>query len=72
MQGVFLIFYEDTSGETPQGFSPTFLSSLSKFVNARRICVVSNQPCNLQTFSPTQPDLIEDVVAWIHRVVLES
>ena len=71
-QGVFLIFYEDTSGETPQGFSPTFLSSLSKFVNTKRICVVSEQPCNLQTFSPTQPDLIEDVVAWIHRVVLES
>ncbi|MBD1905451.1 MULTISPECIES: NACHT domain-containing protein [Cyanophyceae] len=71
-QGVFLIFYEDTSGETPQGFSPTFLSSLSKFDNARRICVVSEQPCNLQTFSPTQPNLVTDIVSWIREKILED
>ncbi|MBD1944735.1 HEAT repeat domain-containing protein [Coleofasciculus sp. FACHB-712] len=71
-QGVFLIFYEDTSGETPQGFSPTFLSSLSKFVNARRICVVSEQPCNLQTFSPTQPNLVADIVSWVREKMMEE
>ena len=71
-QGVFLIFYEDTSGKTPQGFSPTFLSSLSKFHNARRICVVSEQPCNLQTFSPTQPNLVADIVSWIREKMMED
>jgi hypothetical protein len=71
-QGVFLIFYEDTSDEAPQGFSPTFLSSLSKFHNARRICVVSEQPCNLQTFSPTQPNLVADIVSWIREKMMED
>ena len=71
-QDGFLIFYEDTSGEILQGFSPTFLSSLSKFVNARRICVVSEQPCNLQTFSPTQPNLVADIVNWIREKMMED
>ncbi|MBD1890589.1 HEAT repeat domain-containing protein [Coleofasciculus sp. FACHB-SPT9] len=71
-QGIFLIFYEDTSGETPQGFSQTFLTSLSKFHNARRICVVSEQPCNLQTFSPSQPNLVTDIVSWIREKMMEE
>ncbi|MBD2541776.1 HEAT repeat domain-containing protein [Coleofasciculus sp. FACHB-SPT36] len=71
-QGVFLIFYEATSGETPQGFSQTFLTSLSKFNNARRICVVSEQPCNLQTFSPSQPNLVADIVSWIREKMMEE
>ncbi|MEP0880578.1 NACHT domain-containing protein [Trichocoleus sp. ST-U3] len=71
-QGAFLIFYEDTSDELPQGFSKTFLTSLSKFFNARRICVVSEQPCNLQTFSPSQPNLIADIVNWIKEKMMEE
>ncbi|MBD2006674.1 MULTISPECIES: NACHT domain-containing protein [Cyanophyceae] len=71
-QGVFLIFYEDTSGEPSQGFSQTFLTSLSKFHNARRICVVSEQPCNLQTFSPSQPNLIADIVSWVREKIMEE
>ena len=71
-QGVFLIFYEDTSSEAPQGFSPTFLTSLSKFHNARRICVVSKQPCDLQTFSSTQPNLVADIVSWIREKMMEN
>ncbi|MBD1934824.1 MULTISPECIES: HEAT repeat domain-containing protein [Cyanophyceae] len=71
-QGVFLIFYEDTSGEPPQGFSQTFLTSLSKFHNTRRICVVSEQPCNLQTFSPSQPNLVADIVSWIREKMMEE
>ncbi|MBD2063339.1 NACHT domain-containing protein [Funiculus sociatus GB2-A5] len=71
-QGIFLIFYEDTSGEPPQSFSQTFLSSLSKFRNARRICVVSEQPCNLQTFSPSQPNLVADIVSWIREKMMEE
>ncbi|MEP0858862.1 NACHT domain-containing protein [Trichocoleus sp. DQ-U1] len=71
-QEVFLIFYEDTSSETPQGFSQTFLTSLSKFHNARRICVVCEQPCNLQTFSPNQPNLVADIVSWIREKMMEE
>ncbi|MEP0751959.1 HEAT repeat domain-containing protein [Trichocoleus sp. Lan] len=71
-QEVFLIFYEDTSGEPPQGFSQTFLTSLSKFHNARRICVVSEQLCNLQTFSPSQPNLVADIMSWIREKMMEE
>ncbi|MBD1880319.1 NACHT domain-containing protein [Coleofasciculus sp. FACHB-T130] len=71
-QGVFLIFDEDTSGEPSQGFSQTFLTSLSKFHNVRRICVVSEQPCNLQTFSPSQPNLVADIVSWILEKMIEE
>ena len=72
-QGVFLIFYQSTTSELSQEFSPILLKSLSKFNNATRICIVSDQPdILLQFFSPNQPDLVEDVVAWMHRVVLES
>ncbi|MBD1834539.1 NACHT domain-containing protein [Cyanobacteria bacterium FACHB-472] len=71
-QEVFLIFYEDTSGEPPQSFSQTFLTSLSKFHNARRICVLSDQPCNLQTFSPSQPNLVADIVSWIREKMMEE
>ncbi|MBD1929193.1 NACHT domain-containing protein [Trichocoleus sp. FACHB-90] len=71
-QGIFLIFYEDTSGEPPQGFSQTFLTSLSKFHNARRICVVSEQPCNVQTFSPSQPNLVADIVSWVREKMMEE
>ncbi|MBD2744483.1 HEAT repeat domain-containing protein [Coleofasciculus sp. FACHB-1120] len=71
-QEVFLIFYEDTSGEPPKGFSQTFLTSLSKFHNARRICVVSKQPCNLQAFSLSHPNLVADIVSWIREKMMEE
>ncbi|MBD1838925.1 HEAT repeat domain-containing protein [Coleofasciculus sp. FACHB-501] len=71
-QGVFLIFYEDISDEPPQGFSQTFLTSLSKFHNARKICVVSKQRCNLQTFSPSQPNLVADIVRWMRGKMMEE
>ncbi|MBD2039878.1 HEAT repeat domain-containing protein [Microcoleus sp. FACHB-672] len=66
-----LLFYENPAGAPPQGFSESFLNGLSKFAGG--ICVVSNQSnIPLQSFSPNQPNLIEDIVGWIRRIVMES
>jgi hypothetical protein len=70
------VFYESTSlvreGTAEKvGFSKSFLSDLSKFDG--NICVVTEQPdIPLKSFSPSQSNLAEDIVAWIRRVVLES
>ncbi|MBD1921382.1 HEAT repeat domain-containing protein [Microcoleus sp. FACHB-831] len=72
-QGVFLIFYEVATSELSQGFSPNFLKSLSKFNNVARICVVSSQAdIPLQSFSPSQPNLVTDIVGWIREKLLED
>ncbi len=71
-----LVFYESTSlvreGTAEKvGFSKSFLNDLSKFDG--NICVVTEQPdISLKSFSPSQSNLAEDIVAWIRRVVLES
>ena len=47
------------------------LKALSKF--DRAICVVCEQgDIPLPTFSPSQPDLVAAVVAWIRRSILEN
>ncbi|HEY9897220.1 MAG TPA: hypothetical protein V6D34_17715 [Candidatus Sericytochromatia bacterium] len=44
---------------------------MSKFDG--NICVVTEQPdIPLKSFSSSQSNLAEDIVAWIRRVVLES
>ncbi|WP_445242559.1 NACHT C-terminal alpha/beta 1 domain-containing protein [Microcoleus vaginatus] len=56
---------------TPTGFSDSFLKAFSKF--DRAICVVCEQGnIPLPTFSPSQPDLVAAVVAWIRRSILEN
>ncbi|MBD1940275.1 HEAT repeat domain-containing protein [Microcoleus sp. FACHB-68] len=66
-----LLFYENPAGAPPQGFSEIFLNALSKFDGG--ICLVSDQTnIPLQSFSPNQPNLIEDIVGWIRRIVMES
>ncbi|MFE1745380.1 NACHT domain-containing protein [Coleofasciculus sp. H7-2] len=65
-----LVFYESTEEETHLGFSETFINALSTFDGA--ICVVCAQPCNLQTFSPSQPNLIADIVGWIRKKIVED
>jgi hypothetical protein len=69
---VFFICYDSTAlTPTPTGFSLTFLTALSKFDGA--ICVVSEQgDIPLPTFSPSQPDLVAAVVAWMRRSILEN
>jgi hypothetical protein len=57
--------------EEDERFSHTFLKALSKFNGA--ICVVTEQPdIPLQSFSPSQPNLVEDIVAWIRGTIWES
>ncbi|WP_017720343.1 NACHT C-terminal alpha/beta 1 domain-containing protein [Kamptonema formosum] len=68
---IALVFYENPNAGEPQGFSETFLDALRKFDGA--ICLVSEQPeSRLKSFSPTQPNLVEDIVAWGREVILEN
>jgi len=69
---LFFICYDSTAlSATPTGFSDSFLKALSKFDGA--ICVVCEQGnIPLPTFSPSQPDLVAAVVAWIRRSILEN
>jgi len=69
---LFFICYDSTAlSATPTGFSDSFLKAFSKF--DRAICVVCEQSdIPLPTFSPSQPDLVAAVVAWIRRSILEN
>jgi predicted NACHT family NTPase len=69
---LFFICYDSTAlSATPTGLSDSFLKALSKF--DRAICVVCEQGnIPLPTFSPSQPDLVAAVVAWIRRSILEN
>jgi hypothetical protein len=62
---LFFICYDSTAlWATPTGFSEPFLKALSKF--DRAICVTCEPgDIPLQTFSPSQPDLVEKIVNWI-------
>ncbi|MBE9229744.1 NACHT domain-containing protein [Phormidium sp. LEGE 05292] len=68
----FFICYDSTAlTATPTGFSDTFLKGLSKFEGA--ICVVwETGEIGLQTFSPTQPNLIADIVGWMREKMMEN
>ncbi|MBD1813697.1 HEAT repeat domain-containing protein [Microcoleus sp. FACHB-DQ6] len=69
---LFFICYDSTAlSATPTGFNNSFLKALSKFDGA--ICVVCEQgDIPLPTFSPSQPDLVAAVVAWMRRSILEN
>ncbi|WP_293347787.1 MULTISPECIES: HEAT repeat domain-containing protein [unclassified Microcoleus] len=66
---LFFICYDSTAlSATPTGFSEPFLKALSKFDGA--ICVVCEQgDIPLPTFSPSQPNLIAEIVAWISEMM---
>jgi HEAT repeat protein len=66
---LFFICYDSTAlSPTPTGFSAPFLKALSKF--DRAICIVSEtEDIPLPTFSPSQPNLIADIVTWISETV---
>jgi HEAT repeat protein/energy-coupling factor transporter ATP-binding protein EcfA2 len=68
---LFFICYDSTAlSATPTGFSDSFLKALSKF--DRAICVVCEPgDIPLQTFSPSQPNLIAEIVAWIREKMME-
>ncbi|MEM8723875.1 MAG: hypothetical protein AAGE84_32140, partial [Cyanobacteria bacterium P01_G01_bin.39] len=67
-----LIFQETLQKKQSMGFSDTLLEHLNSFGGA--ICVISDRPRqnNLQYFSPTQPQLVENILGWIRRTVLEQ
>lgn len=59
-----LIFYEDPTPPTPQGFNPTFLDMLTRFDGI--ICLITDQSYpGLKTFSPEDPQLIDNIMAWL-------
>jgi hypothetical protein len=63
-----LIFYEDAK---PQGFSPTFLDAIARF--DATICVITDSPYpTIPTFSPQDPHLIQTIITWLQRTVLEA
>jgi HEAT repeats len=69
---LFFICYDSTAlSATPTGFSALFLKALSKF--DRAICVACEPgDIPLPTFSPSQPNLIADIVAWIREKMMEQ
>jgi energy-coupling factor transporter ATP-binding protein EcfA2 len=63
-----LIFYEETN---PQGFSQTFLDSLTRF--DATICAIADSPHpTIPTFSPQDPHLIQSIMNWLQRTILEA
>lgn len=67
-----LIFYDSQTGtENATAFSNTFLKALSKFDGF--ICAVCDAAdISLPTFSPSQPNLIANMVGWMREKMMES
>ncbi|MBD2184048.1 hypothetical protein H6S82_06915 [Planktothrix sp. FACHB-1355] len=62
------MFYEEAK---PQGFSQTFLDFLTRF--DATICVISDSPHpTIPTFSPQDPHLIQSIMNWVKRTILEA
>jgi len=63
-----LIFYGEAK---PQGFSPTFLDAIARF--DATICAISDSPHpTIPTFSPQDPHLIQTIMNWLQRTILEA
>jgi hypothetical protein len=63
-----LIFYEETK---PQGFSQTFLDFLTRFDATIGVITDSRHP-TIPTFSPQDPHLIQTIITWLKRTILET
>jgi hypothetical protein len=64
-----LIFYEDA--KPPPSFSQTFLDFLTRF--DATICLITDSPHpTIPTFSPHNPHLIQTIMNWLQRTVLEA
>jgi GTPase SAR1 family protein len=63
-----LIFYEETN---PQGFSPTFLDFLTRFDATIGVITDSPHP-TISTFSPQDSHLIQTIITWLKRTILET
>ncbi|WP_172657329.1 hypothetical protein [Myxosarcina sp. GI1] len=67
-----LVFYDSTASETEwTGFRQSILDPLNTFEGA--ICVITDQPASkLKQFSPSSPNLIENLMGWMRKIYLES
>lgn len=65
---VALVFY---NSKIDREFSEPFLSALSAFGGT--IAIITDRPCdNVKRISPNHPNLIDAVLKWLHRSILEA
>ena len=65
---VALVFY---NSKIDREFSEPFLTALSAFGGT--IAIITDRPCdNVKRISPNDPNLIDAVLKWLHRSILEA
>lgn len=65
---VALVFY---NSKIDREFSEPFLTALSAFGGT--IAIITDRPCdNVKRISPHHPNLIDAVLKWLHRSILEA
>jgi len=65
---IALIFY---TSKSDRSFSETFLTTLSTLSGS--ICLISDQKCdNIECISPHHPNLIDTIIKWLKREILEA
>lgn len=65
---VALVFY---NSKIDREFSEPFLTALSAFGGT--IAIITDRPCdNVKRISPNHPNLIDAVLEWLHRSILEA
>jgi hypothetical protein len=65
---VALVFY---NSKIDREFSELFLTALSAFGGT--IAIITDRPCdNVKRISPNHPNLIDAVLKWLHRSILEA
>ncbi|NEQ76293.1 MAG: NACHT domain-containing protein [Okeania sp. SIO2C9] len=65
---IALIFY---TSKSDRSFSETFITSLSTLGNS--IYLISDQKCdNIESISPHHPNLIDNIIKWLRREILEA
>ena len=65
---VALVFY---NSKIDREFSEPFLTALSAFGGT--IAILTDRPCdNVKRISPNHPNLIDAVLTWLHRSILEA
>ncbi|MEG4999213.1 NACHT domain-containing protein [Microcoleus sp. B4-D4] len=65
---VALVFY---NSKIDREFSEPFLTALSAFGGT--IAIITDRPCdNVKRISPNHPNLIDAVLKWLHRSILEA
>ncbi|NES04022.1 MAG: HEAT repeat domain-containing protein, partial [Okeania sp. SIO2F4] len=65
---IALIFY---TSKSDRSFSEIFLTTLSTLGSS--ICLISDQKCdNIESISPQNPNLIDTIIKWLRREILEA